>query len=337
MYDPASFLEQAPTMFYALEEELSHKIPVVFVHGIGGSAREFEPLVGRLNRRRYKPWFFHYPSGGDLDQLAELFYQIFLSGKVYQSGGMPMIVVAHSMGGLVVREAINQYEGTAQESQVHLLVTMATPFGGHPAAAAGEKYGLIVLPSWRDLNPHNQFIGNLYRQPLPDFVRHELIYAYQDLAAVKTGQDSDGVVAITSQLHPQAQRQASAQVGFRASHTNVLTHEAVAAHILARMAEVKNRFPPSHLHLLQQGGYDVTLSETYSPKARFMIRHYGKYVMALTKGAITPIDPAQERFIAAVNGRNAPGGDLEKGWLRFVNEHPELREGRLPTVGGECP
>jgi hypothetical protein len=59
MYDPASFLEQSPTSFYALEEDLGHKIPVVFVHGIGGSAREFETLVGQLDRSRYKPWFYH--------------------------------------------------------------------------------------------------------------------------------------------------------------------------------------------------------------------------------------------------------------------------------------
>ena len=73
MYDPASFLEQAPTAFYALEEDLGYKIPVVFVHGIAGSAREFENFVEHLDRVRYKPWFFHYPAGGDLDQLAELF------------------------------------------------------------------------------------------------------------------------------------------------------------------------------------------------------------------------------------------------------------------------
>jgi len=135
MYDPASFSEQAPTSFYALEEDLGHKIPVVFVHGIGGSAREFETFVGQLDRSRYKPWFYHYPSGGDLDQLAELFYQIFLSGKVANLHSMPMIIVAHSMGGLVVREAINKYEGRSGENQVHLLVTMASPFGGHSAAA----------------------------------------------------------------------------------------------------------------------------------------------------------------------------------------------------------
>ncbi len=44
---------------------------------------------------------------------------------------------------------------------------MSTPFGGYPSAAAGEKNSLLVLPSWRDLNPAGAFIKNLYRKPLP--------------------------------------------------------------------------------------------------------------------------------------------------------------------------
>jgi len=329
MYDPASFLEQAPTMFYALEEDLGYKIPIVFVHGIAGSARDFESFVDKLDRNRYKPWFFHYPSGGDLDQLAELFYRIFLSGKVIRSGGMPMIIVAHSMGSLVVREAINKYKGRPDENQVHLFVTIASPFGGHAAAASGEKHGLIVLPSWRDLNPENPFIGNLYRKPLPDFVHHELIYAYQNPSAIKIGENSDGVVALTSQLHPHAQRQASGQFGFDNTHVDILDSEDVATHIRARMAMVKNAFPPSHLRLLQQGGYEVILGEAYSPSAQYAIRSYGKYLMALTKGTITPFHPEEERFIAVVNGEKTPRDDAEKGWLRFLSEHPEFKDDQL--------
>lgn len=324
MYDPASFSEQAPTAFYALEEDLGHKIPVVFVHGIGGSAREFAAFVGQLDRSRYKPWFYHYPSGGDLDQLAELFYQIFLSGKVYQSSDMPLIIVAHSMGGLVVREAINKYEGKPRENQVHLLVTMASPFGGHSAAAAGEKHGLIVLPSWRDLNPESPFIGNLYRKPLPDFLHHELIYAYQNPGAIKIGENSDGVVALTSQLHPQAQRQASEQFGFDNTHTDILDSEEVAAHIRARMEMVKNAFPPPQLRLTQQGGYDVTLGDEYSATAQYWIRNYGKYLMAMTKGKYVPYHPEEERFIAVVKGEETPRDDAEKGWLKFLSEYPEF-------------
>lgn len=330
MYDPASFMERAPTMFYALEEDLQHKIPVVFVHGIGGSARDFKTLVERLDRNRYKPWFFHYPSGGDLDQLAELFYRIFLSGKVAQLGGMPLIIVAHSMGGLVVREAINSYEGRPGENQIHLLITMATPFGGHPAAATGEKHGLIVLPSWRDLNPENPFIRNLFRKPLPDFVRHDLLYAYRNPDTVRTGENSDGVVPLSSQLRPQAQRQSDEQFGFNSTHTGILDNEEVIAHVLAMMKTVKNIFPKSHLELFDLGGYDVTLGEGYTPTTQYAIHVMGKYLMGLTNGTIMPLSPEQEHFVDVANGSQAPRGELEKAWLKFIGEHPEFRDDEFP-------
>lgn len=325
MYDPASFLEQAPTMFYALEEDIGYKIPVVFVHGIAGSARDFQSFVGELDRRRYKPWFYHYPSGGDLDQLGEMFYQIFLSGKLYRSEGMPMIIVAHSMGGLVVREAMNKYVDKAAENQVQLLVTMASPFGGHAAAAAGEEHGMIVLPSWRDLNPDNAFIDNLYRNSLPNFTHHELIYAYQNSSTIKLGENSDGVVALTSQLYPEAQRQASGQFGFDNTHTDILDSEDVAVHIRSLMDTVENAFPPAQLQVLYQGGYDVPLGEEYSTMSQYAIRTIGKYLMALTNGDLTLFHPEEERFTAVVNGEKKPRNDVEKAWLRFLSEYPELR------------
>jgi len=326
MYDPASFLEQAPTMFYALEEDLAYKIPVVFVHGIGGSAREFESFIGQLDRTRYKPWFFHYPSGGDLDQLAELFYQIFLAGKVHRSNGMPMIVIAHSMGGLVVREAINKYKGEQRETRVNLFVSIATPFGGHAAAATGEKHGLIVLPSWRDLNPENPFIGNLYRKPMPEFVHHELIYAYKNPSAIKVGENSDGVVTLASQLYPQVQRQASGQFGFDNTHTDSLGSEEISEHIRVLMEGVENIYPPAQLRVLWQGGYEVSLGEAYTPMTRYVIHTYGRYLMALTKGTITPFHPEEERFIAVVKGEKSPRNDDDRGWLRFISEYPEFKK-----------
>ena len=137
------------------------------------------------------------------------------------------------------------------------------------------------------------------------------------------------MVALTSQLHPQAQRQASGQYGFDNTHTDILESEEVAAYIRARMEIVKNKFPPSHLLLLRQGGYEVALGEAYSPITQYMIRSMGKYVMALTNGTVTPIDPMQERFIAVVNGEKTPRDDAEKGWLRFISEHPEFKDDKL--------
>ena len=94
----------------------------------------------------------------------------------------------------------------------------------------------------------------------------------------------------------------------------------------ALMETVKNAFPPPQLHLLQQGGYDVELGESYSPSAQYSIHNYGKYLMALTKGTISPSHPEEKRFITVVNGEKTPRDDAEKGWLRFLSEYPEFKD-----------
>lgn len=325
MYDPASFLEKAPTMFFAMEEDLDFKIPVVFVHGVGGSIRAFEPIINQLDRKRYKPWFFYYPSGGDLDQLAEMFYRIFISGKVIHTSSMPMIIIAHSMGGLVVREALNRYENNPEENKVVLLITIATPFGGHPAAASGEKHGLIVLPAWRDINPENRFIKRLFRKQLPEMVEHQLLYAYDNPATLKISKNSDGVVPLSSQLRLEAQQQATGQLGFESSHTGILENEKMIAHILERMEHVKNFYPETHLEVLRNGGYDVKLSDDYSPLGQYVIHSLGRYWMAISNGTLKPFYPAQEDFLRVIRGEDPPPNHgVIKDWLRFLKEHPDL-------------
>lgn len=323
MYDPASFLERAPPMFYALEEDTAYKIPVVFVHGIGGSVRNFASIIARLDRSRYKPWFFYYPSGGDLDQFAEFFYRIFLSGKVVDTR-QPMIIVAHSMGGLVVREALNRYVAGPGENKIGLLVTIATPFNGHPAAATGVNHGLIVLPSWRDVNPQGRFIQDLFRTPLPPAVPHLLIYAFHNPDTLKLSANSDGVVPLASQLRPEAQAQSRQQFGFDDSHTGILEDSAMIGYLLGQMATVKNYYPADHLAQFDRGGYDVPLGGDYSPLMQYAIRSMGRYLVALGQGEIKPFDEDQEHFVRVVRGEARPTTAVEEGWMRFLREHPEL-------------
>lgn len=326
MYDPASFLEHAPTMFYAEEEDVAHKIPVIFVHGIDGSSRSFQPIVTQLNHDRYKAWYFYYPSGGDLDQLAAFFYNIFLSGEVIPMGEMPMVVVAHSMGGLVVREALNKYKGSAHENRVELFVTIATPFGGHPSAASGEKHGLIVLPAWRDLNPQSEFIRDLYRNSLPDFVNHQLFYAYQNTQTVKVGSNSDGVVPLASQLDAQAQKQSSERFGFNSGHVDVLQNQDMIAHLLEKISGVKSAFPESHIKILIEGGFDITLDDRYSPLTQYIIRYAGKYLTLLVNDRIESINAQHERFTQAIRGEISPSTDLEREFRVFLLDNQAMVE-----------
>ena len=157
-------------------------------------------------------------------------------------------------------------------------------------------------------------------------MHHELIYTYRNPGAIKIGENSDGVVTLASQLHPQAQSQASGQFGFDNTHTDSLESEELFGHIQALMDAVKNLYPPQQLRLLRQGGYDVNLGEAYSPVSRYIIRTYGKYLMALTKGNITPFHPEEEHFIAVVKGEKTPRNDEERSWLKFISEYPEFKE-----------
>lgn len=325
MYDPASFSERVHTSFFALEEDIGYKIPVVFVHGIGGSSRAFLPIINRLDPKRYKPWFYYYPSGGDLEQLGDLFYNIFLSGKLVSMNTMPMIIVAHSMGGLVVREAINKYNQKSSENKVELFISIASPFGGHPAAATGEKHGLIVLPAWRDVNPNSHFIRKLYRNKLPDYMNHHLIYAYQNPGVVKLSENSDGVVPLSSQLHPTAQKQSSEQFGFNSSHTAILENDALISYVLDQVKGVKNIYPEEHLQYCFLGGYDVDLNDDYSPIVKFVIHNHGKYWMAVSNGILKPFFKDQEEFVKIVRGEvEVPEeNSVVKGWLKFMREYPE--------------
>ena len=323
MYDPAAFFEISPTGFYALEEYSPFKIPVIFVHGIGGSAREFKSIVEQIDRRRFQPWFFHYASGGDLDQLAELFYQIYLSGKVASMEEMPIVIVAHSMGGLVVREAFNRYKNNSRENKVAQLITIATPFMGHPGAAMGEKHGIIVLPAWRDLNPENDFMKNLYRKPLPADTQYNLIYAYQNKKALKFGENTDGVVPLSSQLRSEAQEEAREQFGFNNTHTGVLQSEKLIAYIQKHINALLELFPEAHLKLLDEGGFDVAM-EGYSPTSQHIIRVMGKYLAALTTGEITPLTASLQQFTEVAKGQKSASSRIEKDWLKFIREYPEL-------------
>lgn len=324
MYAPAAFLEKSPIFFYALEEELSYKIPIIFVHGINGSPREFDTLIKQIDKEHYKPWFFYYPSGGNLGQMANYFYDIFLSGKVVPNNKkVPFIIVAHSMGGLVVREALNAVEENDESHEI-IFVSMATPFGGHPATIKAEKSGLLVLPSWKDLNPDNQFIKSLYRKALPSNVNHHLLYAFANDRKFKFGENTDGTVPLSSQLYTVVQEQSDHQHGFNASHTGILVDSNSTRHIVSLIHSVKTEYPDEHMTAMKRGGFNLPLDEQFTDMQKYLLNTFGQYIVALLKEEIKPINSFQEHLIDVVNHKQPAKYEAEIAWLKFAQDYPKF-------------
>lgn len=319
LYDPAAFFERVPTLFHALEEEVGYKIPVIYVYGIGGSPREFNDLVQQLDRSRFKPWFFHYPTGGDLNQMAQLFHDIFLSGDTISLNElMPIVIVAHSMGGLIVREALNLLDTDDSKALGIEFISLATPFGGHPAARHTADSTMMILPSWRDLNPDSEFIQKLYRKPLPDDVTHELFYAFNNEDGIKVGENSDGVVPLSSQLYPRAQEQSSRQLGLDVTHTSILTDSTATTAIIEAVSQIKTGFPESHTRYVLQPGYEVNVGAIYTARDQYFLRYYGPYMEALAQGDIEPVNSWQEEFVPMLRGEAAPEFEAARAWRKYV-------------------
>jgi len=152
---------------------------------------------------------------------------------------------------------------------------------------------------------------------------HYLIYAFQNPDKLKISENSDGVVPLSSQLHPVAQKQSHEQFGFNSTHTTILENDEMITQILEKMDKVKNFFPEEHLQYFYVGGYDIDLSENYSPLVQYFIHNYGKYAMAITNGTLKPFYPEQEYFLGVTKGEVPARNDVEKGWLKFLNEFPE--------------
>ncbi len=70
LYNPRAMLAHTRRLFFSLERFDPEKTIIIFVHGMGGTPRDFKYLMEGLDRNLYQPWFFFYPSGMPLQKLG---------------------------------------------------------------------------------------------------------------------------------------------------------------------------------------------------------------------------------------------------------------------------
>jgi pimeloyl-ACP methyl ester carboxylesterase len=240
MWQFYDFLIGGRAGIYFFEPYDPQKIPVLFVHGITGSPRNFKALIASLDRDRFQPWVVYYPSGARLDVLVgwldELFTRLETTLHFDRAA-----VVAHSMGGLVARGFVLRHHESSVKDPIRTLVTISSPLGGMESAGEGIQKSPIIVRSWYGLAPGGEYLDGLFwrdppqrtkRRRLPDSIAYHLLFGFK-------GGETDGVVAVASELRPEAQEEARSMRGYDEDHMSILASPAVVARVNEILAELR--------------------------------------------------------------------------------------------------
>ncbi|MCF7848176.1 MAG: alpha/beta hydrolase [Kiritimatiellales bacterium] len=224
LWQPYTFAQQFGINIFFLEPYDPRKIPVLFVHGASGHPGLWKEIVANMDREHYQPWLTFYPSGLRLNQISDVLAKYMEELRLkYQFSDL--VVVAHSMGGLVSRSMIQTCGEHGNRCALPLYVTIATPWQGHELASMGIKRAPAVVPAWYDIVPGSPFIKEMFSKPLPAETFYYLFFAHQGNPWRQlTPDNTDGAVSLKSQLSMQAQDEASRVIGIDATHVSILSN-----------------------------------------------------------------------------------------------------------------
>ena len=238
LWEPFKFTEDGGAGVHFLEPFDPGKTPVLFVHGINGTPQNFERLIEKLDQSRYQAWVVSYPSGMRLSWVARGIYQVMQVLHV-QLKFDEMHLVAHSMGGLVSKGTLNICAVNRSCDYIRTYTTISTPWNGVASAENGTKWSPTVVPVWWDLAPSGDYVRTLFNTPFPDELDYHLMFGFRSDGSF-SGESSDGVIRLSSQLRLEAQQVARSTLGIDAGHVDILySNEA-----LKKMSEILDSSNP---------------------------------------------------------------------------------------------
>lgn len=219
LWKPMEFISQGYGGIFFLQPFSSEKTPVVFIHGAGGAPEHFRQMLEQLDTERFQPWLISYPSSFGLERIGTTIYRILLKLDL-KHRAKPMILVSHSMGGLVARQVVASAVEDNNQRMFKKLLTIAAPWGGNNMAGLGIKHSPVVMPCWEDMSPGSPFLSRWQQTPLA--LPHTLIFAYH--MEGRESESSDGTISLASQLTQVVQDNATHLLGYDATHTGILQH-----------------------------------------------------------------------------------------------------------------
>ena len=224
-WSPLSFFKQFGGNIFFLEEYDPEKTPILFIHGAAGTPKGWKYFVDNIDRTRFQPWFFYYPTGGRINSMAYLLlWKLMNLQTKYQFN--KLYITAHSMGGLVAKSFLVNY--IPQFPYMKLFISLATPWGGDRMAEYGVQQSPAVIPSWIDMQPEGDFIKSLYRSNIPEYVSFYMFYGHRGSRNPLLS-NNDGTIALSSLLDFRAQSEAKMNYAFNEDHASIVYSKEVSA------------------------------------------------------------------------------------------------------------
>ncbi len=237
LWEPYGFMEDGGTGIHFLEEYDPDRIPVLFVHGINATPRDFAAMIENLDHSRYQAWVYSYPSGLRLASLANGLY-VFIEMLKRRYRFNELHLIAHSLGGLVSKGALNKCAQTKGCKYLHSYTTVSTPWAGVASAKSGIKWAPRVVPVWLDIDPDSEYVQTVFDTPLPEGLPFYLNFGFKQTSIFRSG-SSDGVIELSSQLRLAAQDQSTAMRGFDEGHVSILSNATVIEQIYEHLAATR--------------------------------------------------------------------------------------------------
>lgn len=226
LWEPVSFPMKSGVGIFFLEPYDPTRIPILFVHGAGGSPQHWKKIFAELDRSRFQAWFFLYPTGRRLGEMADWLNRgVTYLHEFYEFDRMGLI--AHSMGGLVSRAFLNENVVRDGSAYVELFVTISTPWSGHEQARSGVERSPVVVPAWHDLATGSEFLEELLAPASPSLPPYHLFFSFHGKRSMILPSSNDGTISVASQLRREAQRQAVRVYGFDVDHVEILRDDSV--------------------------------------------------------------------------------------------------------------
>lgn len=223
LWNPLEFLQNVGGGIYMLEKFKENKTAILFIHGMSGTPKDFEYIIKNINKNKFQSWVYYYPSGLNLNYSVDILNSVMDYIKLeYQV--KELIIIAHSMGGLLARGFINIYDGDIKLSK---LITISTPWKGQKLAKNSLKYKKYLPPSFSNMVPDSAYQKRVLNKRFPKDLEHSLLFGYKGKSSFILEKSNDGTISLNSQLSHEAQTQAKFIYGFDENHISILNSKIV--------------------------------------------------------------------------------------------------------------